>query len=187
MAAVMAVSWCGSVYASEVEENNLVQVGEYECYVKDGQYYTEIDGESYLVIELGNDAVECDTSIIPYAYGWENGPVIDISNGSYYAGTISEANNCSPIIKGNTEKDYRIKISNLIGFNNYKFTIFYYNSAYNHWYSEAETLLFIGFIDKGNVNVLFSGTAKELITKIRFECCLEDSSGPIPFTYRVYQ
>lgn len=129
IASATAASMSINAYASEVEENDLVQIGEYECYVEDGQYYTEIDGKTYLVIDLSEGAVEdesLNTSF--YATNWQNGPVVDISNGSTYSDTInaSQADDCTPIIQGRPTKAYTITAASLWGANRYKVIIHFF-------------------------------------------------------------
>lgn len=52
-AAAIASSLYVPVQAEESRE--LVQLGELECWIEDGEYYTELDGEEYTVLVLGND------------------------------------------------------------------------------------------------------------------------------------
>ena len=53
-----------SAYACEAEEKYHVMIGGYECYVRDDRHYTEIDGETCLVIDLDEGAAEYDGSNI---------------------------------------------------------------------------------------------------------------------------
>lgn len=187
-AAVMTVSMSVNTYASEAAESDHVQVGEYECHVENGQYFTEIDGETYLVIDLDDGSTEDDSfNISTYSTNWENGRVIDISDGSYYCDTInaSKAVDCTPIFQGNPGSGYKFTAVNLAGINVYKVNIHYFNTAFNKWYSEEKTLTFI--MEIATSNILFTSSTSQLIKKI----CLEFYSDGIfriyPFTYKMQQ
>ena len=52
MAAVMAFTVNVSVMAETVSEPEMIDINGYPCYERDGQYWTVLDGEEYLVINL---------------------------------------------------------------------------------------------------------------------------------------
>lgn len=52
MAAVMAFTVNASVMAETVSEPEMIDINGYSCYERDGQYWTVLDGEEYLVINL---------------------------------------------------------------------------------------------------------------------------------------
>lgn len=186
--AVAAVSTFGNVYAFEVEENYHVQIGDYECYVANGQYYTEIDGETYLVIDLDEGAAEKNNSnISAYANNWQNGSVVDISDGSSYSDTInaSKADDCTPIFIGNPTNGYKFTTAYLWGINSYNVNIHYFSYVNNNWFSQNKKLTF--YMEILPYNILFTGSASEAITKICVEFYHDGSTGTFPFTYTMQQ
>ncbi|MBD5103275.1 MAG: hypothetical protein HDT47_00215 [Ruminococcaceae bacterium] len=189
IALTTSVSMFGNnTYAYEAEKNDLVQIGEYECYVIEGQYYTEIDGETYLVINLDENVTEDDGSNISfYTTNWQNGRVVDISDGSTYSDTMnaSQADDCTPIIQGNPSNGYKITIASLPWYNQYEVNVHYFCSAYNQWHSEVRTLKF--FMEFATSNILFAGSTAQLITKICVEFYHDGSTGKFPFTYTIQQ
>lgn len=69
MAAVMAFTANASVMA-ETAEPQTVDINGFSCYERDGQYWTVLDGEEYLVINLDEftePAAEDDSGISPYS------------------------------------------------------------------------------------------------------------------------
>ncbi len=53
LAVVAALSSTVTVYAEEaIEQRETVRVGNYNCWVEDGEYYTEYNGEVCQVINL---------------------------------------------------------------------------------------------------------------------------------------
>lgn len=108
-AATVAMSLCVPVQAEESRE--FVQLGELECWIEDGEYYTEVDGEKYMVLVLGNnDDMVTDPELIgqldstfaasaiedyPTAdwpnqtefklYNGEYSEYVNLANGNYYS------------------------------------------------------------------------------------------------------
>lgn len=155
----------------------------------DGQYYTEIDGEIYLVIDLDKGVVEDDNSNISfYAANWQNGSVVDISNGSTYSDTMnaSKADDCTPIFTGKPTNGYKFTIASLWGINTYKVNIHYFSYAYNTWYSEEQTLTF-WMIEAASYKILCAGSHAQDTTKICVEFYHDGSTGTFPFTYTMQQ
>lgn len=122
-----------------------------------------------------------------YTTNWQNGRVVDISNGSAYSDTVnaSRSDDCTPIIKENPDNGYKFTTAYLWGINTYKVNIHYFNSAKNMWYSEVKTLTFI--MEIAPSNILFTSSSSQLITKICLEFYHDGSTGIFPFTYTIEQ
>lgn len=184
---IIGVSALGNAYAYQIEEKQLIQVGEYMCYEANGQYFTEIDGETFLVINLDcKETITDNLDISTYSTDWMNGRVVDISDGSYYSDTMnaSKSDDCTPIIVGKPTNGYKFSIAYLPWVNNYNVNIHYYDSSLNIWRHEEKTLTFI--MEIVTYNILFTASASQLISKI----CVEfynSSTGRFPFTYRIQQ
>lgn len=61
-AAAIVSSLCVPVQAEETQE--YVKLGELICWIENGEYYTEIDGEECMVLILGNDDKVTDPELI---------------------------------------------------------------------------------------------------------------------------
>lgn len=86
-AAAVASSFGVSAFAEKAsqEQKELVQIGEYECWVEDGQYFTELDDEIYLVINLDELEWESEDIALYSDSDTYNGTLpVDLSDGSHY-------------------------------------------------------------------------------------------------------
>lgn len=101
-AATVAMSLCVPVQAEESRE--FVQLGELECWIEDGEYYTEVDGEKYMVLVLGNDEKVTDQALIDqlnesrsandrntYPNGWPDKTEYDLSDDQEYSAYVNLA------------------------------------------------------------------------------------------------
>ncbi len=195
-AAVTAAASCISAMAEETagvyEVEDTVRVGEYDCRVENGEYYTEIDGETYLVIDLDDCEWTADEEFSRSAGSseWRNGPEVDISDGSKYKGTldISEGDDSTPIFIGidpENPRSGRMSYAIYAGFlwsNNYKVNMHTYDSQLG-WQS---TTRYINFAITTNEHVLLTGSVNFLPPKICLTFLKEDSEGEETIGYQFY-
>ncbi len=121
---------------------------------------------------------------------WINGPVVDISDGNEYNGTIdiSTGDDNTPIFIGYTKDTTKQNISYNIkaGFtlsNTYRVGVHGYNNVYESWdYSEVN----ITFSLFGHNRVLFSGKTGVAPTKMCLTFIEEQSTGKDNFNYSFF-
>lgn len=196
-AAVTAAASCISAMAEETagvyEVEDTVRVGEYDCRVEDGEYYTEIDGETYLVIDLDDCEWTADEEFSRSAGSseWRNGPEVDISDGSKYKGTadISEGDDSTPIFIGYDPKtaspgklDYAMYAGFIFG-NLYKVQIHVYDYINDNW---TYTYKALNFSFAGQTKILFSGSSNYTPSKICVTFLQDGSTGEKTIGYQVY-
>lgn len=145
-----------------------VQVGEYECYVENDQYFTEIDGETYQVINVDDFVSAKDYSFLSSmdSDSWQNKDEISIVD-SPYSGTlnISKGDDSTPIFVGRSSgnaKGFQIHCG-FVFKNTYSVTAHLYNSIYDRWDENDITLTFSAA--SGQDKVLFVGTMVKYYTK----------------------
>ncbi len=100
-----------SAYADDVTETyrETVRVGNFDCWVEDGQYYTEIDGEVGLVIDVGDTTNQTVDSAVSYADSeiWQiANPEVDLTDDKVYQDAIflNQRDDYTPIFKIDTGK-----------------------------------------------------------------------------------
>lgn len=105
-----ALSLTATVYAEdESEPRETVRVGQFDCWVVDGDYYTEYDGEICEVINLGDMTAKRvdEVQLLSNATSsWEYDNVeIDISDGRKYQGLINieRYDDFTPHLYGNSK------------------------------------------------------------------------------------
>ncbi len=181
-------------------ENETVIIDGFECYQKNGNYVTEIDGEEYIVISLNLDNIDINSGanarITPYSPTtppafWSNSTIIDRTDGSRYDGTcnISTSDYCSPVIKGTTSISnckYSIYCDDFILPNTYKMDVHVFiGDGVTNW-QKGDTIT-VSFSIAAHQRVLISGTSNRAITGIAFKVLKDGSSGNSSFNYTVYQ
>lgn len=199
MALVLAVSTmlgtAATVQAEAAEDvaeaRETVRVGQYDCWVENGEYYTEIDGKVGMVIDLDEISSQNENDEISLLsdtmLDWKNANVErDITNGKAYHGVISinKYDDYTPIFCLDNEQ---ARISPLmlhakfVFKNTYKITVMTYNKDIEEWNSSSKkTIVFSAALP---YLILVSGTETKSITK----CCVyfhkDDSTGEKSFNY----
>lgn len=196
------LSICLTAHAEVEQSKDTIRVGEYDCYVNNGQYYTDINGENYLVINLDDaiwqseDEMVCSQTSndvsslysLEASTDWLNSPQVDISDGSTYNGMIdiTYGDDCTPIFCG---KPYASDVSYQIyaGFifpNTYNINIHFYNDISRQWSSYKQAVTFDLF---GQTKFLLTGTMSMNVTKVCIEFYKNGSSGETPMYYSFRQ
>lgn len=168
-----------------------VRVGNYDCLEKNGQYFTEINGESYLVINL--DELEWKQEGVSRAssVGWLNGQEVDISDGSKYNGTVNMSNGdySTPIFIGynpntvtSSKLSYNISTS-FVGSNSYTVDVHVYEHLSKTWNTSTVTINF-GLLSQKKV--LFTGQSNVAPTKMCLTFDKDKSTGKESFDYSFY-
>lgn len=198
MALVLALSAMLSVTATAhaedtTEARETVRIGKYDCWVEDGEYYTELDGEVGLVIDVDKFYEQpYDGSAMPLSdITWdflESNAKIDISDGREYQGVINLNNydDYTPVFLIDTGDTgfASVKLSTKFVFvNEYKMTFYLYDGTQGKWnYPYTQTVRFAGL---KNYVLLVSGTQTRDITR----CCAffhkDGSTGESVFNYWV--
>lgn len=138
LAAMMLTLTCGTAYADAVETTpeqtqEMVCIAGYDCWEEDGNYYSIVDGEVALIIDLSDlshlskDVTIIDASAAPSSVARGVRYDVDLSNGNTYEGQIDLTNgDCStPIFYRSGTCPYgRFKFKTKFVFGNtYKFTV----------------------------------------------------------------
>lgn len=181
-------SLTATVHAEDVTETrNTVNIGGYDCWVEDGEYYTEYDGETCQVINL-DEITPQPVSEMNLRYSpssWEyNNVELDISDGREYQGLINikKYDDFTPIFIGTpNDHDFSYQITTKFIFTNkYSISFFTFDSDENTW-SEYLMTVYLGF--GSNKKILVSGQATPHTTK----CCVyfhkDGSTGEEVFNY----
>lgn len=192
LAAAAVVSSFGvSAFAEEVveEQKELVQVGEYECWVEDGQYFTELDGEIYLVINL--DELEWESEEISarsVSEVWQNGTVVDLSDGSTYYGRVNiqtKTEDSTPIFIGYTaSQGGRVSYIMSTGFvraNSYLTNVHIYDPAESKWETSYDETISFSLTDQSRI--IYTGATGVAPTKICITFLQRLSTGEQIFNY----
>lgn len=194
-ALVLAISAALSLTATTnaedtIEQRETVRIGNYECWVENGEYYTELDGEVCRVVNFDVTS-ELASPTISRAAGveidWSN--EVDISDGRTYHGSINIENSddFTPVFCGNpTNSAASYKIS--AGFifpNKYSVMVHTYETISNSWTpSKKKDIEFSWFTP---TIVVVSGTPSRYTTK----CCMyfykEGSTGEKTMNYSFRQ
>lgn len=112
---VMAVTMGASAYADELDVQEHVQIHGYDCTVENGQYYTEIDGEWYLVINLDDflpEYLKDSTAAYPERESLQLNTLA--SDHELYSDTVNlnRGEYISPAIDCNPSIGFKLKILN---------------------------------------------------------------------------
>lgn len=201
IAATIAISIAATASAAEAELDNPVQtdetvrIGRYDCKVVDGNYITEIDGGTCIVIDLDEIAAEAKKNaeaspLSVTSSGWLNGEEIDVSDGHSYSGMIdiSNGDDHTPIFvavpKGKEKEINRVShslYSERVFPNLYKICIHSY-SANLGWMSVNRTINF-SLVTRNFV--LFEGSATDC-SKMCVTFYKDGSTGREDLEYTMY-
>ena len=167
------------------------KIGEYDCWLIDGQYYTALDDEIYQVINLDELNWEHDTLAAQTSSGSRgSGNEVDLSNGKAYHGSvdISNTNFTTSTFIGYTKTSEKKHIAysihtEFLFTNKYSVKIYGYNPVTKEWNITNTTLAFNGF---GKTKVLFSGTTGIAPSKMYLTFIKASSTGEQVFNYSFY-
>lgn len=188
-----------SAYADDVTElsRETVRIGNHDCWVKNGKYYTIYDNEKYLVINLDELNFETQNNVdvqetMAYSQGKSAiSEEIDVSDGGVFNGTIDITNgDCNtPIYKIDPDKKIR-RISftmhtNFIFTNKYKIVIYMHDQYANpnEWRHSEEILVSFSLLTQDKV--IFDGSAT-LLEKLYITFLKEGSSGEPVMNYSMH-
>ncbi len=187
-AATVAMSLCVPVQAEESRE--FVQLGELECWIEDGEYYTEVDGEVCLVINLAELEWEIEDISMYSNSSWQNGEEYDVTANGKYEGTIdiTYGDDSTPIFLGSASSDTETRISycfgtGFVGPNTYYIDIHSYSSG--SWHTPKEPKMQIFSFMVPNI-ILFDGFLNEAPEKMCLTFLKDGSTGQTPFNYTFY-
>lgn len=187
-AAALASSFCIPAQAEESRE--LTQLGEFECWVEDGEYYTELDGKICLVINLAE--LEWETEEISAYAGssWMNGPEYDVTANGKYEGTIDITydDDSTPIFLGYRSSPNETRISYCFGTgfiapNTYTFDIHICDLTGN-WMTTRRNNFIFSVVTQ--TIILFDGFLNEAPQKMCLTFIKDKSTGSTPFNYTFY-
>lgn len=181
-----------TVQAETADSVRYIDINGYDCYERDGYYWTVIDGIEYLVIDL-SDSVSAGNDITTYSSpmgtppNWANNQEVTLTESSpSYTDTCNLKNGdyCSPIYKINPKKtDYRISIYSGVWLNNTYDIEFYTHLQYDlgGWHMEKNTITFNVLL---NTYFLLTGTPSTVIDgfALRF---LSSSTGQKDLDYKI--
>ncbi len=149
-----AITATTSAYAADVstmsdlnEVGETINIGGYECYERDGQYWTIDDGDECLVIDVGNcDDYEVCAPVslnedVPFPPDWTNSRILYSPHNTEREDTadISAGDYCSPLFKvfpvdGDAETNVSYKIKCGFVFNTtINMTFYTYNTRDQYW------------------------------------------------------
>lgn len=196
MASILAVSTMlsatATVHAEDTTEaRETVRIGQYDCWVENGEYYTELDGEVGLVIDVDTFLAKPDSEVTTLSseITWdylEANAIIDIRDGREYQGviTLNKYDDYTPIFLIETGDNgfASVKLSTKFStYNRYKLTINLYNKVVGKWNYPIDRKATFG--PGMNFILLVSGTETTNISK----CCVyfhkDESTGQSVFNY----
>lgn len=194
MVATMVTIACGTAYADSnvdtsiaiSETAELTDIGGYACYERDGNYWTVLDGEEYLVIDTrdvlakagewaGTNSVKAS---IGEPTGWKNNTHISLANGASYTDDvyITQGDYYSPIFEvtpNMTDFRFRFKTNHFLTYS-YEITFWYhFQNPINEWHPETVT---IKFNSLGNNKIISPGTMSGVIDGVGIEIDSANSS-----------
>ena len=205
IAAVIAINVNVAVAAESLNKTELVSINGYFCYEKDGQYWTMLDGDEYLIFNLDdytmkdaggsfskNELSQYSTlnSNCPIGNpdGWYYCGYIDFSSGgSYTEGCyISSGDYDSKIYYtgplAQTAK-YIAKISTKqVLTNTYNVKIYIHNINQNKWETPVSSSLSFSILTPAHI--LVTGTTSQLYDGFALKF-LQNSTGETPFYYTI--
>lgn len=191
-AAVMAVTANLSVAAETISNPELTDIHGYMCYERDGEYWTMLDGEEYMMIDLDKliaegEAEECTTVLstasgdIGCPNGWMNRSIVEINNSSPSYDSpfdLTRGDYYTPIFKIDANKsDYSMTFDinvpfpqNLLGETyDLEFHYMYMDSIDGTWYHYSKSVTFSNKSDPekfltGTTYQLFAGAAVKILS-----------------------
>lgn len=203
-ASMLALSATTSAFAEIVpsaEPIATVDIKGYSCYERDGHYWTILDGEEYLVIDVGDiedyvtnpneiniysqtstTAIDelppfwTNSSIVNVPHGFEHTEVADLSNGDY----CSPIFQISPVANDNSVR-YRLKCYFTLN-TDVKVETYLFNSLVGKWdlYS-TDVFTFNALI---NYHIVWAGSASLYMNGVALRFLQNGSNtGISPFRY----
>lgn len=195
LSAIMAIS---ATIVSHAEE---IKIGEYDCYIKDDEYFTVIDGREYMIINLDcNDNIVTDAALInelnaatisdyPQS-SWGNkrlydlrtdGPYserVNLNNGTYYSPSFITSVPC-----GNSIATITVDYIEQLGLESRTIpTLFYYRVA-GVWYNSSYNIYVSALI---NYHWLDATEATSSIDRMAIRMTKSSNSGGT-FNYTLTQ
>ena len=181
------------VQAETADPVEYIDINGYDCYERDGYYWTVLDGDEYLVIDLSdsvsvcNDISPCATSI-GTPPNWTNSQVVTLTEDNPTHKDTCHLKNgdyCSPVYEIKPEQtDYRIEISTGVVFNNSYDVVLYTHLQYNMlggWQPTQRTITFNVVIP---YRVLLTGTVSTAIDGFAIKF-LSSSTGQKDLDYTI--
>lgn len=162
-ALVTAMTVTTSAYAADVttasdinEDGGTINIGGYECYERDGQYWTIDDGEECLVIDVGDceDYGVCAPASvdddIPFPPNWTNSRVLYSPHNTVREDTadLSKGDYCSPLFRvfpvaGDNGFNLKFRlICSFVPSKKLNITFYTYSSSGQSWDGYTETISF---------------------------------------------
>ena len=195
----LSLSFTTTGSACADKENEYVNIHGYQCYEKEGNYWTQIDGEEYLVIDVNQEADSKNTTSYTQANTrrlaanistpplWTNNQTIDLTDGSSYdgRGDITSSDYCTPVFEVEpTISDFRFSIYSGFWLNTkYNITIYvHHQSPINEWHSAGTYEITFNLANQTKVILL--GTAGTIIDGFAVKY-LQSSTGEDEFDYRI--
>lgn len=178
---------------SQTPVNEQIRVGDYDCYVENGQYYTELDGEKCLVINLDDydsSYISAQQSANASEYRWlDERQTVKLS----YSGSVdvSKGDFTTPVFLA-SEKDEGYYCGFQIGTGfwrptSYTIDLYYYNSypGINKWQYTPNVKITFTLLAQNKI--LFTGTAVHFYKKacLVFHQVDSNHSNPV-FNYTMY-
>lgn len=164
------------------------KLGDYDCWVMDGMYFTEIDGEICQVIDLSQlNWVDADEPI-------SRETEVDLSDGSEYAGqiNITDGDYTTPIFIGCTKDTDADKISycihaDVFKSNLYMVDIYGYDVYDQRWkYTGGDEQQRFNFSFVTPTKILFNGMSSAAYSKVKITFLKEGSTGKSILDYTMY-
>lgn len=164
--------------ATSVESGELVDINGYQCQLIDGNYVTEINGEKYIVIDLGNIGSGNSTTFHSEASPLSNTTVVDVRDGKEHKESVN-------LNLGDYESPEFIVAPNKTELSAYIWTGFWVPQSYyveistytyeTGWGSERPMTLIFG----NGYKYLFTGTASRLIKRFQLVIFADESNSLI--------
>lgn len=165
-----------------IQDGDFVDINGYQCQLIDGNYVTEIDGEKYIVIELGNNSSDNDVTSRSDVSPQANTTVVDVRNGVEHKESVN-------LNLGDYESPEFIVAPNNSELSAYIWTGFWVPQRYclvistytddGDWAEEEPQKLYFG----NGYRYLFTGTASRIIKRIQLKIIADESSGIKSFNY----
>ena len=201
LAVTMMAIPCGTAYADSnvdtfvaiSETAELTNIGGYACYERDGNFWTLIDGEEYLVIDTRDWAIGSDTSMTTYSQNasvgaptnWGNMTYVPLPDGTSYTDSVdlSKGNYYSPIYETTPSRDeFKFKFdTNHVLNHTYNMTFWYHFESTDEWHPEPVTITFNGI---PGFKIIHPGTLVNVIDAMGVEIDA-DSTGRNDFKYTI--
>ena len=196
LAITMAITTSVSVSAQGAETNEIVNIGGYQCFYSDGNLWTYVDGEKYLVIDVGSPISECGNDLntstlalnssIGAPTGWANSVNVDLSSVESYedTGDITTGDYCSPIfsVEPSTGGVYCNLYAGFWLNTEYGIQIYTHDTVRTGWNYQGEYNIVFNLVSQ--TKILFIGTASTILDGFALKF-LKSSPGEKVFNYSV--